>query len=636
MGVWTTLASAGAGQLLADGSPRGLRAAPDGGAPPPATPATRVASDDPLIDPMSEAGQQARGLYFSAPVYKRLGAKGIIRRLRAANMNAAVIDMKDGEGRVNYDTQIPSLQPQKRRFIDDMPAFVAELKAGGVYTIARVVCFSDPYLPKNEPERAVMDNRERKAGQVWANWGGRNTWLDPYNPKNHQLIVDMVKEVEALGVDEIQLDYVRWPVDEAVKFAKFPAEVATPRREVLLGMLKQIDEAIRIPLGADVFGLTALRRGDPAGLGQSLEDWTAHLEVFSPMLYINGMQSLIRRGGPARAQNLVFAATNALRQRIGPLPVIRPFLQGFSRGADYYNAEFIAEQVRGVFKANGDGFLFWHPGSNYKMVQAGMVGPATGMNPLPLGNRLAARREHWGDSASARTAVAAARVPSSAAAQRASMATASAGSTALALRGGAALNPPRRATVVRGPGPRRPARSHLQVRVPPGALPPELAVDAPAPTAEGVGSSSGAAAEVLAPALQPAPVASPSPLASPTTTPPPNAVERTIPAPTPPTPGAGLPSESSAPAQPSVPAPPAAAPVPPPEAAMPPPAAAAPNAGSTVAPAPAAPGVPAVPSAPAGPAPKAAAPPRSQTLPAAPVKPATPPGSRLGRHIDRD
>ena len=53
------------------------------------------------------------------------------------------------------------------------------------------------------------------------------------------------------------------------------------------------------------------------------------------MLYINGMQSLIRKGGPARAQNLVFAATNNLRERIGPLPVIRPFLQGFSLGADY-------------------------------------------------------------------------------------------------------------------------------------------------------------------------------------------------------------------------------------------------------------------------------------------------------------
>ena len=85
-----------------------------------------------------------------------------------------------------------------------------------------MVCFSDPYLPRNEPERAIMDNRPNKAGKVWASWGHRKTWLDPYNPKNHDLVVEMAKEVEAIGVDEIQFDYIRFPVDPATKFALFP------------------------------------------------------------------------------------------------------------------------------------------------------------------------------------------------------------------------------------------------------------------------------------------------------------------------------------------------------------------------------------------------------------------------------
>jgi hypothetical protein len=563
MGATTSFASVGVGQLRADGVPRGLRASeaatrqPET-APPreqreaPSTPLTRVASDDPLIDPVTEEGQRARGLYFSGPVYKRLGAKGIIRALRGANMNAAVLDMKDGEGRVNYDTKIPALQPQKKRFIADMPAFIAELKAAGIYTIARVVCFSDPFLPRNEPDRAVMDNRPHKAGVVWASWGKRNTWLDPYNPKNHQLIVDITKEVEALGVDEIQLDYVRFPVDEAVRFAMFPAQVETPRREVLLGMLEQIDQAIRIPLGCDVFGLTALRRGDPAGLGQSLEDWVGHVEVFSPMLYINGMQSLIRRGGKARAQNLVFAATNNLRERIGPLPVIRPFLQGFSRGADYYNPEFIAEQVRGVRKANGDGFLFWHPGSSYKMVQQGMVGPATGMNPLPLGARPAQRAEHWGKAQTLREGVAAApaALPTPAAPTRPP-----------------AMQAPQPAAAKR----HVPAsRAHLQVRVPPGAIPVTPEQAPPAASADVVPADPGAvpSAGLVVPKLQPAPTSSaPSPEpALPNTK-----NERTVIVPTPPPPGAstdprmaeprepaGVPGASSA----AIPPQPAAAPEP--------------------------------------------------------------------------
>ena len=96
---------------------------------------------DRLIDPISDQGQNARGLYFNAPMQKRLGAAGIIRSVRAAGMNAVVIDFKDGEGRVSWDTQIPSLQPQKRTFIKDVPAFIREIKDAGIY-VSRASCAS--------------------------------------------------------------------------------------------------------------------------------------------------------------------------------------------------------------------------------------------------------------------------------------------------------------------------------------------------------------------------------------------------------------------------------------------------------------------------------------------------------------
>ena len=262
------------------------------------------------------------------------------------------------------------------------------------------MCFSDPFLPRNEPDRAVMDNRPNKEGVVWASWGKRNTWLDPYNTKNHDLIVEMAKEVEAAGADEIQFDYIRFPVDPATKFAKFPAEVETPRREVLLGMIKRVDEATHIPIGADVFGLTTFREGDPDGLGQSLNEWASHIDVFSPMLYLNGMTSLVPKSGKEqRAQKLIYVGVRNLRDRVGKGPVIRPFLQAFETGADYYTPEFIAEQIRGAREAGGDGFLFWHPGSNYRMVQAGMAGPARALVPFPITEHMAFRRAAWGQTA---------------------------------------------------------------------------------------------------------------------------------------------------------------------------------------------------------------------------------------------
>lgn len=351
---------------------------------------------DRFTDPVSLQGQQARGLYFNGPMMKRLGVKGIIRTVKGANLDAVVLDIKDGEGRVTYDTKIEAIIPQKRVFVKDFAAFVAELKAAGIYTIARVVCFSDPNLPRADHSRAVLDNRPSRAGRIWADTGHRNTWLDPYNERNHELIASIARDVESFGFDEIQLDYVRFPVDEATVFAHFPAQVDKPRREVILSLLRRIDAAISIPINTDVFGLTALRVGDPAGLGQSLEDWVPHVEVFSPMLYVNGMKTWVS-GGANRAERLVLAAMSKLRERVGHGPVLRPFLQAFANGADYYTPAFIAEQIRGARNAGSDGFLFWHPGSSYGLVQAGAAGPARALMPFPLRERRAWREQAWRD-----------------------------------------------------------------------------------------------------------------------------------------------------------------------------------------------------------------------------------------------
>ncbi|MFI5307232.1 MAG: putative glycoside hydrolase [Polyangiales bacterium] len=348
-----------------------------------------------MVDPLSEEGQRAHGLYFNAPMQHRLGAKGIARVVRNAGMNAAVLDLKDSDGRVTWDTQIHSLQAQRHLYFKDVPAYIAELKSLGVYTIGRVVCFNDPYLPLNEPDRAVLDDRPGKQGQVWATWGHRNPWLDPYNTRNHDLIVEMAKEVQALGLDEIQFDYIRFPVDRATRFARFPAKTSMPKRQVLVSMLTRVDEAIDIPIGTDVFGVSAFHEGDAEGLGQVPEAWAPYVEVFTPMLYVDGMRSWNRNEKVSRAEHLILAGIKNLRRRLGKGPVIRPFLQAYARNADYYNAAFIAEQVRGAREGGADGFLFWSPGSTYSMVQAAMGGAWRNLLPFPIDARLKYRARHW-------------------------------------------------------------------------------------------------------------------------------------------------------------------------------------------------------------------------------------------------
>ena len=332
------------------------------------------------FDPVTEAGQQARGLYIGASFVRRHGVEAVVNAVQRARMNAVVLDVKDAEGRVHHDTEIEVLRESMTGDLGDARALIDALHAADIYVIARISCFADDTLPRRQPELAIRDVRPRR--DVWVSWGTGGTWLDPHNENNQQLVVQLAREAEALGFDEIQLDYVRFPVDDGTRFAEYPAETETPRPDVILGMLEAIDVAVGIPLGVDVFGLAAYRQGDPSGLGQDLERWTRHVEVYTPMLYVNSMRAW-RRGEDDRAFRLVFDGTRILRRRIGWNPVIRPFLQAFRQGADEFGPEFIYDQVRAARRARADGFLFWHPGHTYGMVRRAMRGPSRALVPFP-------------------------------------------------------------------------------------------------------------------------------------------------------------------------------------------------------------------------------------------------------------
>lgn len=345
-------------------------------------------------DPVSVRGQQAAGLYFTAVFLRRHGPEGVIREVRRARLDAAVIDLKDARGRVGHPTEIEVLKPQVTGFLGDAASFIRKVKAAGIYTIARITCFADPQLPHRHPERAIQDARPGKRGQPWTSWGTGHSWLDPYDPDNHDMVIALAKEAEALGFDEVQLDYIRFPVDDGTFLAVYPHETDQPRDQVLLGLLRRMDAELGIPLGVDVFGLTAYRDGDPPELGQHLEEWTAHIEVVSPMFYLNAMTAWMA-GKPDREFVLVHNGVENLRRRLGDEVIIRPFIQGFRAGADYWSPRFIVRQVQGARQGGADGFLFWNTASSYTMVRRAMSGPGRRLFPFPIEERMALRERAW-------------------------------------------------------------------------------------------------------------------------------------------------------------------------------------------------------------------------------------------------
>ncbi len=330
-------------------------------------------ADDPYFDAVTEQGRRARGLYFPGHWVAQNGAAAVIRTLREAGLDAAVIDVKNDNGVVLIDTQVPELSRVRVPVLRDAAAIIRELHENGIYVIARMVCFKGSRLAAARPDHAVADVRPERRGKVWRSNSG-DAWLDPSDPANHTMLRDLAVEVQALGFDELQLDYIRYPVDADTAHARFRhLRRDTPRWQPIHAMLRAMDAALHIPLSIDIFGVAALGSRDTDRLGQNVEHLSEHVEVISPMLYANNFKSWRPARGEDRGESFIRAAMTSVRERAGDAMVIRPYLQAFPMGASRtYGDRMIAGQIDAARSRRGDGFLFWNPGASYGAVVRGM------------------------------------------------------------------------------------------------------------------------------------------------------------------------------------------------------------------------------------------------------------------------
>jgi len=118
-----------------------------------------------------------KGIYltaYTAGDKKRRGE--LIDLIDQTELNSVVIDLKDYSGRIFFDTNIALADQIKSEDvrIPDLADWLKELKKKGIYTIARIVVFQDPYLAQKMPQIALR----AKNGEIWRDYKGLS-WVDP-------------------------------------------------------------------------------------------------------------------------------------------------------------------------------------------------------------------------------------------------------------------------------------------------------------------------------------------------------------------------------------------------------------------------------------------------------------------------
>jgi hypothetical protein len=309
--------------------------------------------------------------------------QNIIDLAQTTDINAVVIDMK--EGTVYYDTDV-------QFFIDAnavMPAFdpaalVQRFRDAGLYTIARIVVFNDPVVAENRTDLAIKTT----TGDVWRGWNGA-AWVNPYHQELWQPNIDLGIEAAAMGFDEVQYDYVRFPSDGDLSIAEFGTQYTYQEDERVqtivdfLTMARDQLTAHGVKTAADVFAIVAIFPDDQ-GIGQRFADFTAVVDYICPMIYpshfTGGPLGMADDAAPnANPFDTVLITMNSAAGKVpGQTLKIRPWIQDFTMGDPPYGVVEVQAQIDAALQAGGSGWMLWNPDSSFTV---GALGDGSGENP---------------------------------------------------------------------------------------------------------------------------------------------------------------------------------------------------------------------------------------------------------------
>ena len=318
-----------------------------------------------------------RGLYYSGST---AGSERIIRligKYAPLGINAIVFDAKDVSGIVNYRSDVPAVieyDTHAKSTIDDLDKLLRALRERNIYVIARIAVFRDHLLVKKNPRVAI---RSRKSGAVW-NGESAELWCDPTNKETQDYNLALAIELAERGVDEIQLDYIRFPTSGNLADAGYAYSFGRMSKEETINRFLERAHAEmkrrNTRLSIDIFGVVAWEKEkDIRSTGQRIASLARHCDVISPMLYpshFNDHFDGFTNPGD-NPYHFIYNGCRRVMERSGGLPV-RPWLQAFRWRASNFGADYIIEQIRAAGDAGAHGWLMWNSSNNYDTVRGAL------------------------------------------------------------------------------------------------------------------------------------------------------------------------------------------------------------------------------------------------------------------------
>jgi LysM repeat protein len=291
----------------------------------------------------------------------------ILKLARQGRIDAIELDIKDEDGLVGYDSQVPlarRLHAAKGYY--DARKVLDQLHAMHVRVVGRIVAFRDPKLGqwawRNGHRDWVTQTRD---GKAYGGHYGNYAFTNPFQAGVRQYNIDLATEAAKLGFDDILYDYVRRP-DGKLSGFRFVGRTGTPE-QAIVGFVKDSREAVRAEgafLGASVYGIAATR---PTEIAQDIPGMAQYADFIAPMVYPShwGRGEYDVSNPNAQPYQIVKRSlADFARISKGTDSQIMPWLQDFSLGVKY-GVQEVAAQIRAAHENGMDSFILWNATARY-------------------------------------------------------------------------------------------------------------------------------------------------------------------------------------------------------------------------------------------------------------------------------
>lgn len=317
---------------------------------------------DLLLEPFD-----AKGIYIPFALLSQYDTIiNLMDMVARTELNAVVIDVKSDRGSLAWDSQVPLADALgvdgNREGWMTLAEFLAEAKARDIYTIARIVTFKDNPLAFGRPDLAT----KYADGTIWVDGEGL-AWANPFDETVWDYNIGLAKEIAAMGFDEINLDYLRFPSDGNIGAIVYPqentAETRTTAIRTFVSRMRQALEPYGVYLSADVFGLTVWVDPDSdMNIGQRVKDIAPYVDYLSPMVYPSTFipGNLGYDDPSAYPYQVIYRSQLAAMERVAAPTKVRPWLQAY-----WYSPYEMLLQKQGANDAGSAGWIWWNAGAVY-------------------------------------------------------------------------------------------------------------------------------------------------------------------------------------------------------------------------------------------------------------------------------